>query len=94
MQLTDRRIYFTWEDSRRRDVPFFEEEANELEHSSTSASAGAATLDGPWVVNLLSQAFPSEYAICFSDSHRLSRSLDPREPTAVGCIDFSLLPES
>ncbi|KAH9985659.1 hypothetical protein BJV74DRAFT_554300 [Russula compacta] len=72
MQLTDRRIYFTWEDSRRRDVPFFEEEVNAPETSSTSALVGTAHMDGPWVINLL----------------------NPRQHTAVGCIDFSLLPES
>jgi hypothetical protein len=28
MQLTDRRIYFTWEDARRRDVPLLKDEGN------------------------------------------------------------------
>jgi hypothetical protein len=34
MQLTDRRVYFTWDDERRRDVPLYKDEENELGLSS------------------------------------------------------------
>jgi hypothetical protein len=35
MQLTDRRVYFTWEDARRRDLALFEDEENARELSPT-----------------------------------------------------------
>jgi len=47
MQLTDRRIYFTWEDARRRDVPLFKDEEDTRPEPS---SPGTAELSqGAWV---------------------------------------------
>ncbi|KAI9444179.1 hypothetical protein H4582DRAFT_1067846 [Lactarius indigo] len=54
IQLTDRRIYFTWEDARRRqDIPLFEdvENAQELPPPITPASDRAFQLP-PWVGGL------------------------------------------
>ncbi|KAI0287198.1 hypothetical protein BC826DRAFT_1119604 [Russula brevipes] len=73
MQLTDRRVYFTWEDSRRRDLPLFRDEANAsaLEPSSPGVPM-VEPLHEPWV----------------------DLVFDPPDGISVGCIDFSLLPES
>ena len=50
MQLTDRRIYFTWEDARRRDVPLFkDEEATRPESSSIGAVSAAEPSQEVWV---------------------------------------------
>lgn len=49
MQLTDRRVYFTWEDARRRDdVPLFKDEQNALVPSSPVTSSLAEQLGEPW----------------------------------------------
>jgi hypothetical protein len=50
MQLTDRRVYFTWEDSRRRDLPLFTDQADAsaLEPSSPGAPL-IEPLHEPWV---------------------------------------------
>jgi hypothetical protein len=49
MQLTDRRIYFTWEDARRRDdVPLFKDDQNALVPSSPVAPSFAEQLGEPW----------------------------------------------
>jgi hypothetical protein len=37
MQLTDRRVYFTWDDARRRDVPLFKDEEKAPDLSSARA---------------------------------------------------------
>jgi len=74
IQLTDRRVYFTWDDARRRlDVPLFKDEKIGLDLLSPKASSTAE------------QQLDDE----------------PRDPVdldfagvSVGCIDFSLLPES
>lgn len=39
MQLTDRRIYFTWEDARRRDVPLYKDEADTRPEPSAMSTA-------------------------------------------------------
>ena len=50
MQLTDRRIYFTWEDARRRDVPLFkDEEDTRPEPSSSEAMSTAEPSQEAWV---------------------------------------------
>ena len=50
MQLTDRRIYFTWEDARRRDVPLFKDEEDARpEQSSTGAVSAAEPSQEVWV---------------------------------------------
>jgi hypothetical protein len=50
MQLTDQRIYFTWEDARRRDVPLFkDEEDTRPEPSSTGAVSATEPSQEVWV---------------------------------------------
>ena len=51
MQLTDRRIYFSWEDARRRDIPLFEDGENRPEPSSpgTPSIAKPSPEAWPWV---------------------------------------------
>ena len=50
VQLTYRRIYFTWEDARRRDVPLFkDEEDTRPEPSSTEAMSAAEPSQEVWV---------------------------------------------
>jgi len=74
MQLTDRRVYFTWEDARHRDVPLFKDEEDVPEPSSPRTSSMAEEFYEPWPwVDL---------------------EFDPQDGISVGCIDFSLLPES
>ncbi|KAI0287199.1 hypothetical protein BC826DRAFT_1046186 [Russula brevipes] len=48
-QLTDRRVYFTWEDSRRRDVPLFRDEADAPGPSSLGTPSIIQQLGQPWV---------------------------------------------
>ncbi|KAF8268347.1 hypothetical protein EI94DRAFT_1188757 [Lactarius quietus] len=48
MQLTDRRIYFTWEDARRReDIPLFEDTEQEL--PTPIAQPSGRELEGLWI---------------------------------------------
>jgi len=76
MQLTNRRVYFTWEDARRRDdVPLYKEGGNALGLSSY----GTLSTDEP-----SHEAWPWLNDIQF----------DPRWGISLGCIDFSLMPES
>jgi len=93
MQLTDRRIYFTWEDARRRqDIPLFEDVENiqELPRPITP------TLDLEFVVTLW-MARRGGYS--FTKSVPLGAefvfvlSQVPVEKDSVGCIDFTLMPE-
>jgi len=51
MQLTDRRIYFSWEDARRRDIPLFKDGENKPEPSSpgTPSTAEPSPEAWPWV---------------------------------------------
>jgi len=50
MELTDRRIYFTWEDARRRDVPLFkDEEDTRPEPSSSGAMSTTELSQEAWV---------------------------------------------
>ncbi|KAH9962255.1 hypothetical protein BC827DRAFT_1199936 [Russula dissimulans] len=72
MQLTDRRIYFTWDEPNRRDLPLYEDDESAPEPSSPRFSSVIEPLGLPWI----------------------DFDLDPEESTSVGCIDFSLLPES
>jgi len=39
MRLTDRRIYFAWEDARRRDVPLYKDEADTRPEPSATSTA-------------------------------------------------------
>ena len=49
MQLTDRRVYFTWDDAkRRRDITLFKDEKNTLDLLSPGASSTVEQLDDPW----------------------------------------------
>jgi len=48
MQLTDRRVYFTWEDARRRDVPLFKDEEDVPESSSPRTPSVAEEFYEPW----------------------------------------------
>lgn len=48
MQLTDRRIYFSWEDVRRRDFPLFEDGENKPEPSSAGSPATAEPSPEAW----------------------------------------------
>jgi hypothetical protein len=49
MQLTDRRIYFTWEDVRRRpDIPLFEDAENAQELPPPIASTLSREFQGLW----------------------------------------------
>ena len=44
IQLTDRRVYFTWDDAKRRlDIPLFKDEKTGLDLLSPNASASAST---------------------------------------------------
>jgi len=70
MQLTYRRIYFTWEDARRRDVPLFKDEEDTMPEPSSSGTAELS--QEAWV----------------------NPEFDARESVSVGCVDFSLMPES
>jgi len=51
MQLTDRRIYFSWEDARRRDIPLFKDRENRPEPSppGTPSIAGPSPEAWPWM---------------------------------------------
>jgi hypothetical protein len=48
LQLTDRRVYFTWEDARRRDVPLFKDEEDVPEPSSPGTPSMAEEFDEAW----------------------------------------------
>ncbi len=49
LQLTDRRVYFTWDDAkRRRDITLFKDEKNTLDLLSPGASSTVEQLDDPW----------------------------------------------
>ena len=91
MQLTDRRVYFTWEDVRRRDdVPLFKE--NALVPSSPVTPSLAEQLGEPWPwadldfgrLDVRSPRVPTQVVVL----------PDPQDGISVGCIDFSLMPES
>jgi hypothetical protein len=45
MQLTDRRVYFTWDNTRRRNVPLFKDEESTLDLSSHGAPGTVEKLD-------------------------------------------------
>ena len=45
MQLTDRRVYFTWDNVRRRDIPLFTDEESKLE---IIPSPGAPAIVATW----------------------------------------------
>jgi len=69
MQLTDRRVYFTWDDiTRRLDIPLFKDEKIELDLLSPNRSS--------------------------STVEQLDEQRDQFAGISVGCIDFSLPPES
>ncbi len=49
LQLTDRRVYFTWDDAkRRRDITLFKDEKNTLDPLSPGASSTVEQLDELW----------------------------------------------
>jgi hypothetical protein len=49
LQPTDRRVYFTWDDiKRRQDITLFEDEKNTLDLFSPGASSTGEQLDDPW----------------------------------------------
>jgi len=77
MQITDRRIYFTWEDSRgRQDIPLFEDAENARElPPSTSFIGDLLAFEDPTVMGLMM----ARHSVFDSNS--------------VGCVDFSLMPE-
>ena len=51
MQLTDRRIYFTWEDARRReDIPLFEDAENAQELSLPTSPTLDQELQALWAI--------------------------------------------
>ncbi|KAF8272817.1 hypothetical protein EI94DRAFT_161052 [Lactarius quietus] len=77
MQLTDRRIYFTWEDSRRRqDIPLFDDVENAQELPPSTAFIGdLLTFEEPAVMGLM-----------------IARH-SPFDSNSVCCIDFTLMPE-
>jgi len=74
IQLTDHRMYFTWEDSRRRqDLPLFEDDAE-----NAPAPVGPV------------------FDLDFEHMTRIglwSSRFGPFDNNAVGCIDFTLMPE-
>jgi hypothetical protein len=77
MQLTDRRIYFTWGDyKRRQDIPLFEDAEN------------AQELPSPPTTPVLDPAFevPPIMGIWVGQH-------GPFESNSLGCIDFTLMPE-
>jgi len=48
MQLTDRRIYFSWEDARRQDIPLFKDGENKPEPSSPGSPTTAEPSPEAW----------------------------------------------
>ena len=49
LQLTDRRVYFTWDEAkRRRDITLFKDEKNTLDPLSPGASSTVEQLDELW----------------------------------------------
>jgi len=49
MQLTDRRIYFTWDEPNRRDLPLYEDDESAPEPSSPRSSSMIGPLGLPWI---------------------------------------------
>jgi hypothetical protein len=87
MQLTDRRIYFMWEDVRRRgDIPLFEDAENAPELPPPIA---------PTDLELQRQRIGRySFASMGAGSNIVFvSSLDPVLRNSVGCIDFTLMPE-
>ena len=100
MQLTDRRIFFTWEYARRREgVPLYEDRESALEPSFPGNQSMTESFHEPWsqrgghslslMLRLLAMCSLLTKSFLF-----LPRLPDPQAGISVGCIDFSLMPES
>ena len=92
MQLTDRRIYFTWDNvRRRRDISLFKDDKNILNFLSPELEASS-------MVEQSDESQGREYLEHGKYHHALKRyhgvSFVSVEGVSVGCIDFALLPES
>jgi hypothetical protein len=97
MQLTDHRIFFTWEDRRRReDIPIFEDAEKALKLPPPPMEV--PSLDREFGIPLWIGKHGG-YSIMTSvplgaDCVRFVEVPGGIECNSVGCIDFSLMPES